>query len=50
MIASRGLVVADIIHVGRHNLMLRTVTAGGFFSIGGMTGVDEHGGTIDAPS
>jgi hypothetical protein len=32
-----------------NNLMLRTVTAGGFFSIGGMTAVDVHGGTIDAP-
>ena len=33
----------------RNNLMLRTVTAGGFFSIGGMTAVDVHGATIDAP-
>jgi FAD/FMN-containing dehydrogenase len=32
-----------------NNLMLRTVTAGGFFSIGGMTAVDVHGGTVDAP-
>lgn len=32
-----------------HNLMLDTVTAGGFFSIGGMTAVDVHGGTVDAP-
>jgi len=32
-----------------NNLMLRTVTAGGFFSIGGITAVDVHGGTIDAP-
>ena len=33
----------------QHNLMLETVTAGGFFSIGGMTAVDVHGGTVDAP-
>jgi len=33
----------------RHNLMFKTVTAGGFFSIGGMTAVDVHGGTVDAP-
>jgi FAD/FMN-containing dehydrogenase len=33
----------------RHNLMLDTVTAGGFFSIGGMTAVDVHGGTVEAP-
>lgn len=32
-----------------HDLMLRTVTAGGFFSVGGMTAVDVHGATIDAP-
>jgi hypothetical protein len=32
-----------------HQLMLKTVTAGGFFSIGGMTAVDVHGATIDAP-
>ena len=32
-----------------HNLMLKTVTAGGFFSLGGMTAVDVHGATIDAP-
>jgi len=32
-----------------NNLMLNTVTAGGFFSIGGMTAVDVHGGTVDAP-
>ena len=32
-----------------HNLMLTTVTAGGFFSLGGMTAVDVHGGTLDAP-
>ncbi len=32
-----------------NNLMLKTVTAGGFFSLGGMTAVDVHGGTIDAP-
>lgn len=33
----------------KNNLMLDTVTAGGFFSIGGMTAVDVHGGTVDAP-
>lgn len=33
----------------QNNLMLRTVTAGGFFSIGGMTAVDVHGATIAAP-
>jgi FAD/FMN-containing dehydrogenase len=33
----------------RNNKLLRTVTAGGFFSIGGMTAVDVHGGTVDAP-
>src|SRR5208337_4565222 len=32
-----------------HNLMLKTVTAGGFFSLGGMTAVDVHGATMDAP-
>jgi len=32
-----------------HNLMMKTVTAGGFFSIGGMTAVDVHGGTVNAP-
>ena len=33
----------------QNNLMLQTVTAGGFFSLGGMTAVDVHGGTMDAP-
>ena len=33
----------------KNNLMLQTVTAGGFFSIGGMTAVDVHGGTVEAP-
>jgi FAD/FMN-containing dehydrogenase len=33
----------------KNNLMLQTVTAGGFFSIGGMTAVDVHGGTVRAP-
>lgn len=33
----------------RNNLMLKTVTAGGFFSLGGMTAVDVHGATLDAP-
>jgi hypothetical protein len=32
-----------------NQLMLKTVTAGGFFSIGGMTSVDVHGATINAP-
>lgn len=32
-----------------NNLMLKTVTAGGFFSIGGMTSVDVHGGTVNGP-
>ena len=32
-----------------HNLMLQTVTAGGFFSLGGMTAVDVHGAAIEAP-
>jgi FAD/FMN-containing dehydrogenase len=32
-----------------NNLMLQTVTAGGFFSIGGMTAVDVHGATVAAP-
>lgn len=31
----------------RHNLMLKTVTAGGFFSLGGMTAVDVHGATVN---
>ena len=33
----------------KHNKMLKTVTAGGFFSLGGMTSVDVHGATIAAP-
>jgi FAD/FMN-containing dehydrogenase len=33
----------------QHNLMFKTVTAGGFFSLGGMTAVDVHGGTVDGP-
>ncbi|HEY9664085.1 MAG TPA: D-arabinono-1,4-lactone oxidase, partial [Allocoleopsis sp.] len=33
----------------KNNLMLKTVTAGGFFSVGGMTVVDVHGGTVDTP-
>lgn len=32
-----------------NNLMMKTVTAGGFFSLGGMTAVDVHGGTMNAP-
>ena len=31
-----------------NNLMLKTVTAGGFFSIGGMTTVDVHGATVNS--
>ncbi|NER00235.1 MAG: FAD-binding protein [Cyanothece sp. SIO2G6] len=30
-----------------NSLMLKTVTAGGFFSLGGMTAVDVHGGTVN---
>lgn len=33
----------------KNNLMMETVTAGGFFSLGGMTAVDVHGGTVEAP-
>jgi hypothetical protein len=33
----------------KNNLMLKTVTAGGFFSIGGMTSIDVHGGTVNEP-
>jgi FAD/FMN-containing dehydrogenase len=33
----------------QNNLMLQTVTAGGFFSIGGMTAVDVHGDTVEGP-
>jgi hypothetical protein len=33
----------------QNNLMFQTVTAGGFFSLGGMTSVDVHGATIEAP-
>ena len=32
-----------------NNWMLKTVTAGGFFSLGGMTAIDVHGATINAP-
>ena len=32
-----------------NDLMFDTVTAGGFFSLGGMTAVDVHGATIQAP-
>lgn len=35
--------------LSKNNQMLKTVTAGGFFSIGGMTAVDVHGGTVDGP-
>lgn len=37
------------VFLASHQLMLNTATAGGFFSIGGMTAVDVHGATIDAP-
>jgi D-arabinono-1,4-lactone oxidase/FAD binding domain len=33
----------------QNNLMFKTVTAGGFFSLGGMTVVDVHGATVDDP-
>ncbi|MFZ6731935.1 FAD-binding protein [Undibacterium sp. Ji42W] len=33
----------------QNKLMLETVTAGGFFSLGGMTAVDVHGATVQAP-
>jgi FAD/FMN-containing dehydrogenase len=33
----------------KNDMMLKTVTAGGFFSLGGMTAVDVHGATINAP-
>ncbi len=36
-------------YLTRNNLMLQTVTAGGFFSMGGMTAIDVHGGTLKAP-
>nr|WP_241865563.1 D-arabinono-1,4-lactone oxidase [Paracoccus salsus] len=32
-----------------NNLMFKTATAGGFFSIGGMTAVDVHGATVAQP-
>ncbi len=35
--------------LSKNQLMLKTVTAGGFFSLGGMTSVDVHGATISAP-
>jgi len=35
--------------LSKNNLMFKTVTAGGFFSLGGMTAVDVHGATIDEP-
>lgn len=35
--------------LSEHQLMLQTVTAGGFFSLGGMTAVDVHGASLDAP-
>ncbi|MFZ1791217.1 MAG: D-arabinono-1,4-lactone oxidase [Saprospiraceae bacterium] len=31
-----------------NNLMMKTVTAGGFFSLGGMVAVDVHGATLDS--
>lgn len=33
----------------QNNLIFKTVTAGGFFSIGGMTAVDVHGATVEEP-
>jgi hypothetical protein len=35
--------------LGQNQLMLQTVTAGGFFCVGGMTAVDVHGATVQAP-
>lgn len=35
------------IFLTNHNLMLKTVTAGGFFSIGGMVAVDVHGSAVN---
>lgn len=32
--------------LSERNLILRTVTAGGFFSLGGMTSMDVHGSTV----
>ena len=32
-----------------NNLMMQTVTAGGFFSVGGMTAVDVHGAAVKVP-
>lgn len=37
------------IFLTQNNLVMETVTAGGFFSIGGMTAIDVHGGTVEAP-
>lgn len=34
-------------YVTANNLMLKTVTAGGFFSIGGMSAVDVHGASVN---
>ncbi len=36
-------------YLATKNLILETVTAGGFFSVGGMTAVDVHGATFHAP-
>jgi FAD/FMN-containing dehydrogenase len=36
-------------YLTQHDYMLKTVTAGGFFSLGGMTAVDVHGATIKEP-
>ena len=35
--------------LNQNKLMLQVVTAGGFFSLGGMTAVDVHGGTVNGP-
>jgi len=36
-------------YLATQNLMFQTVTAGGFFSLGGMTAVDVNGATLKAP-
>lgn len=37
------------VFLAQNDLMFQTVTAGGFFSLGGMTAVDVHGATVAAP-
>lgn len=34
-------------YITKQNLAMKTVTAGGIFSMGGMTSNDVHGGSID---